>query len=46
MKKRHILAIAIVPFSLLIFATIRDSCINPSYAEYFADQCHKPQTNP
>jgi hypothetical protein len=41
MKKRHILAIAIVPFSLLMFATIRDSCANPSYAEYFYEECRK-----
>ena len=46
MKKRHLIAAAILPFSILIFATWRDSCMNPSYANYFAEQCHKPQTNP
>jgi hypothetical protein len=45
MKKRYIIAAAIVPTILFTFATIRDSCANPSYAEYFAEQCHKPQTN-
>jgi len=39
MKKRHILAIAIVPAILLTFATIRDSCANPSYASYFTETC-------
>ena len=42
MKKRHLFAIAIVPAILLIFATIRDSCANPSYADYFQEQC-QPQ---
>jgi len=45
MKKRYLIAAAIVPLSLLIFATFRDSCANPSYANYFYDQCHKVQTN-
>mgnify|MGYP006266334271 CR=1 FL=1 len=45
MKKRYFIAATIVPLSLLIFTTIRDSCANPSYANYFAEQCHKVQTN-
>ena len=39
MKKTHILLLAIVPFTLLVFATIRDSCANPSYASYFTETC-------
>jgi hypothetical protein len=41
MKKRYLIAASILPLTLLIFATIRDSCANPSYAEYFYEQCHK-----
>ena len=41
MKKRHILAIAILPITLLVFVTIRDSCANSNYANYFPEKCHK-----
>jgi hypothetical protein len=43
MKKRHLIAIAIVPFTLLVFATIRDSCANPSYAQYMQESCQQPK---
>ena len=41
MNRNTLLALAIVPISLLIFATVRDSCANPSYAEYMYPKCQK-----
>jgi hypothetical protein len=41
MNRTTLFAIAIVPLTLFIFATVRDSCANPSYANYFHDKCHQ-----
>ena len=41
MNRNVLFVIAIVPISLLIFATVRDSCANPSYANYFQEKCHQ-----
>ena len=41
MNRNVFFAIAIVPISLLIFATVRDSCANPDYANYFQEKCQK-----
>lgn len=39
MKKRHLIVASIIPAILLTFATIRDSCANPDYANYFTESC-------